>query len=91
MPPVNLSRTERASLQRLAERPCQPGDIPADHEEKFLNYGLARRHAILLSVTPLGQCELLRQRFRDIPFPQMPVTLDMIEEGALLLKPVREG
>jgi hypothetical protein len=91
MPPVNLSRAERASLQRLAERPCQPGDIPTDHEEKFLNYGLARRHAILLSVTPLGQCELLRQRFRDMPFPQMPVSLDMIEEGALLLKPVREG
>jgi hypothetical protein len=91
MPPVKLSRAERASLHRLAERPCQPGDIPADHEEKFLNYGLARRHAILLSVTPLGQCELLRQRFRDIPVPQMPVALDIIDESALLLKPVGGG
>lgn len=90
MAPVHLSRAERASLQRLAERPCQPGDIPSDHEEKFLNYGLARRHAILLSVTPLGQCELLRQRFRDIPMPQMPVALDMADDGPYLLSPARE-
>jgi hypothetical protein len=62
--PIQLSRSERSSLERIIERPCQPGDIPADHEEKFLNYGLVRRNVLLLCVTPLGQCELLRQRFR---------------------------
>ncbi len=72
MPPIQLSRGERSSLQRIVERPCQPGDIPADHEEKFLNYGLARKHVLLLYVTPLGQCELLRQRFRHMTFPEQP-------------------
>jgi hypothetical protein len=90
MPPLQLSRAERASLLRLSQRPCQPGDIPADHEEKFLNYGLARRHVILLSVTPLGQCELLRQRFRDIPLPQIPAPEDM-PESLFRMRPALEG
>jgi hypothetical protein len=72
LPPIQLSRSERSSLERIVERPCQPGDIPPDHEEKFLNYGLARRNAILLCATPLGQCELLRQRFRNVRWPELP-------------------
>lgn len=68
MPPIQLSRSERASLRSILKRPCQPGDLPPDHEEKFVNYGLARRHVLLLYITPLGQCELLRQRFRGMPF-----------------------
>ena len=85
MPPIQLSRAERASLQRIVKGPCQPGDIPSDHEEKFLNYGLAGRNVLLLYVTPLGQCELLRQRFRGMAFPQVPG-----EDGALAFAPARD-
>ncbi len=66
MPPIQLSRRERASLRKLLEGPRQPGDIPSDHEEKFVNYDLVRKQVLLLYITPLGQIELLRQRFRDI-------------------------
>jgi len=64
MPTIHLSRSERASLQKLSEGPCQLGEIPADHEEKFINYDLMRKQVLLLTITPLGQVELLRQRFR---------------------------
>ncbi len=75
---IQLSRSERSSLERVVARPCQPGDIPADHEEKFLNYGLVRKNVLLLCVTPLGQCELLRQRFRSrASFPGRPSTYDI--------------
>ncbi len=90
MPPIQLSRAERASLQRIVERPCQPGDIPSDHEEKFLNYGLVRRNVLLLHVTALGQCELLRQRFRGMPFPQLPGEGAVGEEAILMLAPARD-
>jgi hypothetical protein len=89
MPPIQLSRSERASLRRIVERPCQPGDLPSDHEEKFLNYGLVRRNVLLLQVTPLGQCEWLRQRFRGMVFPQMPGEAGG-EDGVLMLSPVHE-
>jgi hypothetical protein len=89
MPPIQLSRSERASLQRIVERSCQPGDIPADHEEKFLNYGLVRKHVLLLCATPLGQCELLRQRFRGMTFPGAEVT-GMTLTPIGLLAPVQE-
>lgn len=69
MPPIKLSRSERASLQKIAERPRQAGEIPSDHEEKFINYELIRRHVLLHYITPLGQMELLRQRFRGIRIP----------------------
>jgi hypothetical protein len=90
MPPIQLSRSERSSLQRIVERPCQPGDIPTDHEEKFLNYGLARRNVLLLCATPLGQCELLRQRFRGLNFPAVPVGGDIITATAGLLGPAQD-
>jgi hypothetical protein len=89
MPPIQLSRSERYSLQRIVERPRQPGEIPPDHEEKFLNYGLARKNVLLLCVTPLGQCELLRQRFRGMTFPESPAG-GMPVEPAGLLGPVHE-
>jgi hypothetical protein len=87
MPPIQLSRSERSSLERIVEGSCQPGDIPADHEEKFLNYGLVRRNVLLLSATPLGQCELLRQRFRNLTWPQIP---NMQGGPAGLLGPARD-
>lgn len=66
MPPIQLSRCERASLSKFLERPLQPGEIPADHEEKFLNYDLVRKRVLLMHITELGQMELLRQRFRGM-------------------------
>jgi hypothetical protein len=72
MPPIQLSRRERASLNKILERPCQAGEIPADHEEKFVNYDLARKQVLLLYITPLGQIELLRQRFRGLKAPVPP-------------------
>ena len=75
MPPIQLSRAERKSLQRISDGYCQPGDIPADHEEKFLNYGLAHKHVLMLSITALGQCELLRHRFGGLAFPQLPASV----------------
>ena len=69
MPPIQLSRKERASLQKIFDRPCLAGEIPSDHEEKFINYELARKRVLLLYITPLGQIELLRQRFRGLRAP----------------------
>jgi hypothetical protein len=65
MPPIQLCRKERASLFKILKQPCQPGDIPTDHEEKFINYDLARKRVLLIHITPLGQVELMRQRFRN--------------------------
>ncbi len=72
MPPIQLSRSERASLSKLCRRPCSPGEIPSDHLEKFINYDLASKKVLLLYITPLGQVELLRQRFRDIQPAEPP-------------------
>lgn len=69
MPPIQLSRPERASLHKILDGPCQAGEIPADHEEKFVNYHLARKRVMLLYITPLGQLEFLRQRFRGLKTP----------------------
>lgn len=63
MPPIQLSRAERASLQKIFDRPRLAGEIPADHEEKFINYDLARKRVLLTCITPLGQIELMRHRF----------------------------
>jgi len=66
MPSIQLSRRERRSLQLLSERPRQLDEIPVEHQEKLVNYNLVRRQVLLLTITSLGQIELLRQRFRDI-------------------------
>jgi hypothetical protein len=85
MPPIQLSRSERSSLQRIIDGPCHPGDIPVDHQEKFINYGLVRKHVLLLYATPLGQCEFLRQRFRGMKFPEPPIG-EMLSEPARLIE-----
>ncbi|WP_088343642.1 MULTISPECIES: hypothetical protein [Rhodomicrobium] len=71
MPPIQLSRSERASLAKILERPREAFEIPADHREKLINYDLARQMAMLIYITPLGQVELLRQRFRGIKLPPL--------------------
>ncbi len=63
MPALQMSRGERFSLEKIIKRPCLATDIPSDHAEKLLNYGLVKRHVMLLHATPLGQLEILRQRF----------------------------
>jgi hypothetical protein len=72
MPPIQLTRHERASLRKLQTRPRQIGEIPTEHQEKLANYGLVRKQVLLIYITPLGQLELLRQRFRDIKPAEPP-------------------
>jgi hypothetical protein len=93
MPPIQLSRRERASLHKILERPCQAGEIPADHQEKFVNCDLARKRVLLLYITPLGQIELLRQRFRGLkaPGPQLQPPLAPPRARPLLASQVRDG
>jgi hypothetical protein len=68
MPAIQMSRGERFSLEKIIKRPCLVTDIPSDHAEKLLNYGLVKRQVMLLHATPLGQVEILRQRFRRDDF-----------------------
>jgi hypothetical protein len=63
-----MSRGERFSLEKIVKRPCLSTDIPSDHAEKLLNYGLVKRQVMLLHATPLGQLAILRQRFRRDDF-----------------------
>ena len=93
MPPIQLSRRERASLHKILDRPCQAGEIPADHEEKFVNYDLARKRVLLLYITPLGQIEMLRQRFRGLkpPVPRLRPALAAPTARALLTSLVPDG
>jgi hypothetical protein len=91
MPPIQLSRSERASLQKLLDRPRQAGEIPADHEEKLINYELASKQVLLLFITPLGQIELFRQRFRGVK-GSLPKNIDLIaaRHQAMLSHPLRD-
>jgi hypothetical protein len=63
MPAIQMSRGERGSLEKIIKRPCLVTDIPPEHAEKLLNYGLVKREVMLLHSTPRGQVEILRQRF----------------------------
>jgi hypothetical protein len=63
-----MSRGERASLEMILRRPCLVTDIPGEHAEKLLNYGLIKREVMLLHATPRGQVEILRQRFNGIDY-----------------------
>jgi hypothetical protein len=63
-----MSRGERASLEKIVKRPCLAADIPGEHTEKLLNYGLVKREVMLLHATPLGQVEILRQRFGGLDY-----------------------
>ena len=90
MPPIQLSRRERTSLQKIFDRPCLAGEIPSDHEEKFINYELARKRVLLLYITPLGQIELLRQRFRGLRTPIPPSQALISQHRPLLTDQARE-
>ncbi len=68
MPRIQMSRGERASLEKILKRPCLVTDIPGEHAEKLLNYGLVKRDVMLLHATPRGQVEILRQRFKGIDY-----------------------
>ena len=68
MPAIQMSRGERFSLEKIIKRPCLATDIPLEHAEKLLNYGLVKRQVMLLHATQLGQLEILRQRFRRDDF-----------------------
>ncbi len=68
MPAIQMSRGERFSLEKIVKRPCLLTDIPSEHAEKLLNYGLVKRQVMLLHATPLGQLAILRQRFRKGEF-----------------------
>lgn len=93
MPPIQLSRRERASLHKILEHPRQAGEIPADHEEKFVNYDLARKRVLLLYITPLGQIELLRQRFRGLKaaVPQLRPALAAPPARPLLTSQIQDS
>jgi hypothetical protein len=69
MSTVQLSRNERSSLEKIIKRPCLVTDIPSEHAEKLLNYGLVKREVMSLHATALGQLEILRQRFRGTEAP----------------------
>lgn len=71
MPPIRMTREERASLGRLVESSLELHEIPKNHIEKFINHGLAVRQALLFKVTTKGQLEFLRQRFRNLPARHM--------------------
>lgn len=92
MPPIQLSRSERSSLRKLFDHPRQISDIPRDHQEKFINYDLVRKRVLLLYITPLGQIELLRQRFRNIkPATPPGKSLPSYRSLALLTSEMQEG
>jgi hypothetical protein len=68
MPAIQMSRGERLSLEKILRRPCLITDVPAEHAEKLLNYGLVKRQVMLLHATPRGQVEILRQRFKGTEY-----------------------
>jgi hypothetical protein len=74
MPAIQMSRGERASLEKILKRPCLVTDIPGEHAEKLLNYGLVKRDVMLLHATPRGQVEMLRQRFKGLDY-RMPLNV----------------
>jgi hypothetical protein len=95
MPPIQLSRSERASLSKILERPRMAGEIPPDHEEKFINYDLAQKQVLLLYITPLGQIEFLRQNYGSVraapPPPPHRNLLPPMRKRLLLTNRLQEG
>jgi hypothetical protein len=59
-----MTASERAALARLARHSVAVTEVRRDHAEKFINHGLAVKQALRLRITPKGQLEVLRQRFR---------------------------
>lgn len=66
MPPIMMTARERAALVRLSRTPLPTAEIRPRHAEKFVNHGLAVHEALRLKITPKGQLEVLRQRFRGM-------------------------
>jgi hypothetical protein len=64
---LRLSPAECQSLRKICERSCLMSELPDDHQEKFINYGLAQREAMILRITPRGQLELLSSAFSNQP------------------------
>ncbi|MCG8560565.1 MAG: hypothetical protein MI824_12255 [Hyphomicrobiales bacterium] len=64
MPPIHMTRDQRAALLRLNQSPLPANELPREHAEKFVNHGLAVRETMRIRITERGQLELLRQRFR---------------------------
>lgn len=64
MPPIHMTRDERSSLARLAESATPLSELPPGHTEKLVSHGLAVCDSMRVQITPKGQLELFRQRFR---------------------------
>lgn len=74
MPPIMMTRRERAVLKRLSRAPIPSADVKARHAEKFVNHGLAVHEALRLAITPKGQLEVFRQRYRRMATRTVTVT-----------------
>jgi hypothetical protein len=81
-----MSPTELASLEMMTQIQCLVTDIPYEHAEKLVNFGLARRDLTTLRITPLGQLELLRQHFHGVK-PNRRAARKARERGASLAPP----
>lgn len=69
------------------------GEIPADHEEKFINYDLAQKQVLLLHITALGQIAFLRQHFGEVrpATPSYKTALPPMRKRLLLTNRLQEG
>lgn len=66
MPPIMMTRPERAALRMLARGALPASDMPQQHARKLVKHGLAAQEALWLTITAKGQLELLRQRYRNM-------------------------
>lgn len=69
MPPIRMTRDERAALSRLAQQPSPPNGFSTNHQRRLISSGLAIREGANLRITTKGRLELLRQRFRSLDRP----------------------
>lgn len=76
MPPILMTAPERAALARLARHSVAATEVRREHADKFITHGLAVRQALRLRITPKGQLEVLRQRFRRMPTRTVHLTGD---------------
>lgn len=74
MPPILMTRPERAALNRLARAPAPVADVKPQYADKLVHHGLAIYQALRLTITPKGQLEILRQRYRRMTTRTVTVT-----------------
>ncbi|GAB4234254.1 MAG: hypothetical protein Kow0032_17980 [Methyloligellaceae bacterium] len=91
MPPIHMSRRERAELKRLARNPIPIADIPPDNAAKFIKHRLAVDQSLQLRITPKGQLELLRQRYRGLATRKVVVPASAHDFIARIEQRVAEG